>query len=866
MTGTTQTVLFAPVVNNPEPFHPVDISYQSAGVYKNRDNPVGKISNQPTNKPANNNPVVVSIEETNGQFQTENQEADIFKDAHPYVYDHTDEDNEEGITAVHFNERTPITPDDSQEFYQRQLDNLIIRRNQAKLNGDLALVEKINFDLTDFKSTLNPNKPNQEPVYTNYMKYITEGGNELYENNQQSFTSFHEVDDASFEYFDQKNVLLGLEFQKKQAELSGNLELVKNYETQIGDRLFDLDLDDEEMAYLYFNWKDIKTQVGDVESVVKIENPSASKVVDNNNSNKIWDLLEEGKSKKEILDQFGEDQTEQVEYLYTQSTTISKYADACYEAQLNGHDSTIIHKSQKMRDLERKMRLSKDPAVKAVYSQIQEIQQQSKEEYDRQVVYKEIYKDTWDSLINDRPYGSTTDSEITTPEEHEIYLIAHQVFEASTDLTEMYWDFFSGQTTLEEINRYLEHKQSTLPQAYKLLESSLQGIQEHVQVEWTKRIATNAANEDSTWDKIRKGFNFIPLGALANSLFDVSTHKVGWKGFLLELGDTVGEGVHLKGAASKAISAYQNSASVKNGDIPIGGLLAAGFSVAGTLEWNAGGEAVDTFFEKTGVNDAIKEVADDLEAHGKHKLANAFRYSMDLVTNPLQLTMTIGYYAFIDVFDQKAVKSGESDGFTRFLNDMGFEKYEDTANRDVNVGDNVNSLITVFMMEGLKSKSKNPAISKEVFTRDVKAACCVLRAACCVLRAACCVLLHKHTVCVFVLINGHTNTHTRRCSARVLRVRVLHSHPPPASGGSDCMWCHEAGTSPSKSGLAGATRWAAMDCMPQGAVRAAHPAAGDALRDCAVAFDDKVMAIRYNKTKTSSSASKAAASQPPFAN
>jgi hypothetical protein len=78
-------------------------------------------------------------------------------------------------------------------------------------------------------------------------------------------------------------------------------------------------------------------------------------------------------------------------------------------------------------------------------------------------------------------------------------------------------------------------------------------------------------------------------------------------------------------------------------------------------------------------------------------------------------------------------------------------------------------------------------------------------------------------------------------------------------------WCHEAGTSPSKSGLAGAIRWAATVRMPQGAVRAAHPAAGAALRDCAVKFYAKAMAIRYNKSKTSSSVSKAAASQPSFA-
>jgi hypothetical protein len=53
--------------------------------------------------------------------------------------------------------------------------------------------------------------------------------------------------------------------------------------------------------------------------------------------------------------------------------------------------------------------------------------------------------------------------------------------------------------------------------------------------------------------------------------------------------------------------------------------------------------------------------------------------------------------------------------------------------------------------------------------------------------------------------------------------------------------------------------------MPQGAIRAANPAAGDSLRDSAVAFYAKAMAIRYNKSNTSSVTSKAAASQPPIA-
>jgi hypothetical protein len=58
-------------------------------------------------------------------------------------------------------------------------------------------------------------------------------------------------------------------------------------------------------------------------------------------------------------------------------------------------------------------------------------------------------------------------------------------------------------------------------------------------------------------------------------------------------------------------------------------------------------------------------------------------------------------------------------------------------------------------------------------------------------------------------------------------------------------WCHEAGTSPSKSGLAGAICWAAVDGL-HAAGRCLLPVRA-ALRDCAVAFYAKAMAIRYNK-------------------
>jgi hypothetical protein len=49
----------------------------------------------------------------------------------------------------------------------------------------------------------------------------------------------------------------------------------------------------------------------------------------------------------------------------------------------------------------------------------------------------------------------------------------------------------------------------------------------------------------------------------------------------------------------------------------------------------------------------------------------------------------------------------------------------------------------------------------------------------------------------------------------VRRVRILLDHPPSVPGISECMVPkgQEAGTPPSKSGLAGAIRWAATGCM-----------------------------------------------------
>jgi DNA repair exonuclease SbcCD ATPase subunit len=212
--------------------------------------------------------------------------------------------------------------------------------------------------------------------------------------------------------------------------------------------------------------------------------------------------------------------------------------------------------------------------------------------------------------------------------------------------------------------------------------------------------------------------NFVPLIAGANAVYDLGTKTLSWGGFFLQLSDTLGTGVNLDGTGTRAIDAYKGSSSYQHGDVPLGGIFAAGFPLIGTMEWNTGGDKIEEFFDKTGLNDEINDYADKLESEGHHSRAQAFRYSIDAVTNPFQLLMAVAFYGLsgLDVGATENIGPTEAhkDGYIRFLNDMGFEKIEDTADRDVNVGDNINSLIAAFMMDGMSAKGPN------MFTRGLE--------------------------------------------------------------------------------------------------------------------------------------------------
>ena len=97
--------------------------------------------------------------------------------------------------------------------------------------------------------------------------------------------------------------------------------------------------------------------------------------------------------------------------------------------------------------------------------------------------------------MNGRKYSEgMSNTRIETPEQHEIYLIANQVFEASNEVSEMYWNLQSGQTTQAEIDKYLQDKKQNLPNAYNLLEPSLQEIITNTQSQFVQMKADEIAN------------------------------------------------------------------------------------------------------------------------------------------------------------------------------------------------------------------------------------------------------------------------------------------------------------------------------------------------------------------------------------
>ena len=200
--------------------------------------------------------------------------------------------------------------------------------------------------MSDYKSTLNPIQPNQAYVYQKYLDIINDGTN-LYNSNRESIQDFNSLD-ASYYFFDEKNYLLGLTNQLNKAKQEQDFELESSIDKQIKNRLQNLDLDDQEMAYLYYNWDSISKQ--EVSNFIDTSSSSSSSNTNPDLSNDIWNMLENGQSKEQISNQYGDNKNQsQIDYLYTSHTTISEYADASYRAFSQGQDH-----SQEMNNLERK--------------------------------------------------------------------------------------------------------------------------------------------------------------------------------------------------------------------------------------------------------------------------------------------------------------------------------------------------------------------------------------------------------------------------------------------------------------------------------------------------------------------------------
>jgi len=125
----------------PQPF--VSISNEQSGIYV----PIYRAPS-PTPTPTPYQPVTIS-----------NENAGVFISPH----------NNENSKVHH------PAPDYSQEYYQNQLNNYIYRLERAKELGNSLEIDRINLQMSDYKSTLNPIQPNQTYVYQKYLDIINDG-------------------------------------------------------------------------------------------------------------------------------------------------------------------------------------------------------------------------------------------------------------------------------------------------------------------------------------------------------------------------------------------------------------------------------------------------------------------------------------------------------------------------------------------------------------------------------------------------------------------------------------------------------------------------------------------------------------------
>jgi hypothetical protein len=184
----------------------------------------------------------------------------------------------------------------------------------------------------------------------------------------------------------------------------------------------------------------------------------------------------------------------------------------------------------------------------------------------------------------------------------------------------------------------------------------------------------------------------------------------------LGVGDTSLASLGYAGVATNAKDAYENA------NTGTGAFFAAGGSVAATLVGNKGGDAVSAFFEGTGANRELNKALAGIENEELRDFATSVAND---VTNPFQAAMNVAYAVLAGPVElQKALGGGSTEAgenYEAFLHDMGFESFDETANREVNIGDNINAALTIAMLDGfVKTRGKGKPTSASEYAQGFR--------------------------------------------------------------------------------------------------------------------------------------------------
>jgi len=185
--------------------------------------------------------------------------------------------------------------------------------------------------------------------------------------------------------------------------------------------------------------------------------------------------------------------------------------------------------------------------------------------------------------------------------------------------------------------------------------------------------------------------------------------------------DTIGTGQGLEGVASDSINAAKGAKTAP------GAVVAAAFSPFSTLEQNQGGEQFAELIDETGLNTYLNDVEASIRARGEGygPAADLFSATVHTISNPANALMVAGYYLLAAPLELEAAVTGDpraKDYVEAFARDMGFMTAKDLANKDINVGEDINALVTMLMMGkmGEVRAGKTPKAARAELTKEAQ--------------------------------------------------------------------------------------------------------------------------------------------------